>query len=583
MDSVGIQLVSTVAADKLNELRIAYGRRDNPRVPSAAAGPGPGINITGVANFGGAETRTTFLEDYWQVVDNFTWFVGNHSLKAGIDAQFINDERLSGVDGTYVFPTIESYLAARSGANPFGYTRFTQNVGDPTVQYRQSYFSFFVQDDYRVSANFKLLYGLRYDVFNVPDADGSAPFAASQSFRTDKNNLAPRVGFAWSLDDASRTVVRASTGVMYETPLGAFYEDALLENGSPRLLAANVTPSQAGAPAFPGVLSGLPAGVTLPTPSIRTVNPDFDSQWALLTNVQLERALTADMSVALGYVNSTGRDLPVLLNSNVVATGGTLADGRPLFTRTLNASTRFDPRFDLINEVRSTGSSQYNAMTLSLNHRMRNGIQAQASYTLAKGEDDGVIGGRYVVGSTDTAGLSDPSDQSRDYSYTSWNTTHTFIASAVLNPQVTGEGLKAALLKDNQLSIIFQANSGLPYNIRSNRDLNLDGISADRPVGVSRNSGELGRVHNVDLRYSRFFRQLNASRRGEFFHEPKNLFNTCSVRSVNSVVSSDSLVNPTGVIPSGVCAIGDSTSTDCFRVTNAYQQRQMQLGFKFMF
>ena len=55
------------------------------------------------------------------------------------------------------------------------------------------------------------------------------------------DGFAPRVGVAWSLDDASRTVVRASTGIMYEPPLGAFYEDALLESGSPRLLTASVS------------------------------------------------------------------------------------------------------------------------------------------------------------------------------------------------------------------------------------------------------------------------------------------------------------------------------------------------------
>ncbi|MEZ5319677.1 MAG: carboxypeptidase regulatory-like domain-containing protein [Vicinamibacterales bacterium] len=582
MDSVGLQLVSTVADNKLNELRIAYGRRDNPRVPSSVAGPGPAVSISGVANFGGSATRTTFLEDYWQVVNNFTWFVGNHSLKAGIDFQFINDERLDSVQGSYTFPNVASYLAARNGTNPFGYTRFTQNVGDPSVQYSQSYYSFFLQDDYRISPRFKVLYGVRYDLFKVPDGDPNAPYAASQHFRVDKNNLAPRVGIAWSLDDQSRTVVRASTGMMYETPLGAFYEDALLENGSPKLLSANVSPGQVGAPAFPGLLSSLPPGVT-PSNSIRAVDPNFDSQWALLTNVQLEHALSGDASLSVGYVNSTGRNLPVLLNSNVIATGATLADGRPIYASSVNAATRLDPRFNTINLVRSTGTSQYNALTVSLNRRWAGGLQAQASYTLARAEDDGVIGGRYVVGSSDRPGLSDPSDQTRDYSYTSWNTTHTFIASAVINPHVEGTGIGAMLANDNQFSVILQANSGLPFNIRSNRDLNLDGISADRPVGVARNSGTLGRVFNVDLRYSRFFRFLRASQRAEFFLEAKNLFNTASVRGVNSVVATDTLGNPLATIPSGPCEIGATSTSGCFAVTSAYQQRQMQMGFKFIF
>ncbi len=580
MDSVGVQMVSTISSNAINELRVSYGRRDNPRVPSAVAGPGPAVQISGVANFGGSATRTTFLETFLQVVDNFTWYVGNHGLKAGFDVQFINDERLNNVQGTYLFPSVASYLAAKSGAAPFGYTRFTQSVGDPTVEYSQRYVSAFLQDEYRMTSQFKLIYGVRYDLFMVPDADPSAPFAASRQFRTDKNNLAPRVGFAWSVDPESRTVVRASTGVMYETPLGMFYQDAILENGSPKLLTAAVTPTQAGAPSFPGLLNSLPPGVT-PSRSIRTVNPAFDSQWALLTNVQVERALGNDTSLAVAYVNSTGRNLPVLLNSNMIASGASLSDGRPIYSRTVSAATRLDSNFDTINEIRSTGSSQYNAMTVSLNRRMAGGVQAQASYTLAKAQDDGVIGGRYVVGSTDRPGLSDPSNQANDYNRTSWDVRHTFIASAVLMPTVSGTGLAATLLNDNQLSLIFQANSGLPYNIRSNRDLNLDGISSDRPVGVARNSGDLGRVLNFDVRYSRVFRIQGATRL-DFFFEAKNLFNTASVRSVNSVVTTDTLGVPAAAISTGVCPIGQASS-GCFAVTNAYQQRQMQLGFKIAF
>jgi hypothetical protein len=219
---------------------------------------------------------------------------------------------------------------------------------------------------------------------------------------------------------------------------------------------------------------------------------------------------------------------------------------------------------------------------VSLNRRFAHGLQAQASYTLAKALDDGVIGGRYVVGSSDSGAVSDPSNLGRDYSYTSWNTTHTFIASAVINPRVSGDGFGAALANDNQIGVVLQANSGLPFNIRSNLDLNKDGISADRPNSVDRNSGHLGRVFNVDLRYSRFF-DLTGASRVEVFIEAKNLFNTANVSGVNAIVPTDSSGNPLSPIPTDVCSIGASSTSGCFPVTGAYQQRQMQLGFKYTF
>ena len=52
----------------------------------------------------------------------------------------------------------------------------------------------------------KLLFGVRYDLFDVPDARPFAPNPYSQTFTVDKNNFGPRVGFSWALDESSRTV-----------------------------------------------------------------------------------------------------------------------------------------------------------------------------------------------------------------------------------------------------------------------------------------------------------------------------------------------------------------------------------------
>jgi hypothetical protein len=569
MDNFGFQAVSTFGNDKLNELRVAYGKRDNPLVPSAAAGSGPRITVTGVANFGGAPTPVEFVQSYWQIVDNFSLLRGRHSFKLGFDVQLIDDERQVNIRPEYVFPSTAAYLAAKSGVNPMSYTRFSQAIGDPTVAYSQTYFSAFVQDEFRVSPRLKLVYGVRYDRFKVPDADPDAPYAANRDFRVDGNNFGPRVGFSWSLDSASRTVLRASTGMMYESPLGMTYQDALLEGGAPRLLTASVAPTSAGAPAFPGTLSSLPPGV-VPSRSIRAVSADFDTQWAWLSNVQLDRALTSDLAFGVGYVNSTGRNLPTVLNSNVVPLGPTLPDGRPIYSRSVSGATRVDPNFDIVREVRSSGESRYNALTVSLSKRMSHGWQLSAFYTWADAKDDGVIGGRYVIGSSDVEAISDPSDQGRDYGYTSWNVKHTFVLSGVLQPEVQGDGFWRALARNNLLAFIVQANSGLPYNIRAATDLNADGITADRPNGIARQSGELGSYLQFDGRYSRFV-PIGRRVKAELFVEAKNLFNRENTRAVNSVVATDPLGNPTAGIP------------DEFQVTATYEPRQLQLGVRVQF
>jgi hypothetical protein len=336
------------------------------------------------------------------------------------------------------------------------------------------------------------------------------------------------------------------------------------------LLSFASRPGQAGAPAYPTTFSSIPAGVT-PSRSLRTVSADFATQYAWLTEFQVERALTGSLSAGAAYVNATGRNLPLVTSVNGIPTGGTLPDGRPIYPTTLSPATRVDPNFDIIREVQSTGRSQYNALTLSLSQRKTHGMLFNAFYTLSKALDNGVIGGNYVIGSTDASGVSDPANLDRDYGYTSWNQTHTFVGSAVMAPTVAGRGLWSTIANNNQVGVVVQVNSGLPYNIRSNLDLNLDGVTdADRPNFVARNSGTLGTFTTVDLRYSRFV-PISGALRAEVLAEFKNLFNDRNVRAVNSVVTTDALGNPRSPIP------------DEFPVTQTYEPRQFQLGFRLQF
>ena len=57
-----------------------------------------------------------------------------------------------------------------------------------------------MQDDWQVSSQLKLLYGMRYDLFDVPAARPFAPNPYSQDFTIDKNNFGPRAGLSWAVD-----------------------------------------------------------------------------------------------------------------------------------------------------------------------------------------------------------------------------------------------------------------------------------------------------------------------------------------------------------------------------------------------
>lgn len=575
MDSAALQAATTLGTTRLNEFRLQYARRHQFRTIGSAVA-GPAITVSGVAQFGGPRIGDgnsvgfDFTQGIWQAIDNYTWVSGAHAMKAGFDLQFIGDDRVAGENFHYTFPTTAAYLAARSGANPLGYVSLQQTFGRLDLSYDSRFYGFFVQDDWQIGPNIKLLYGLRYDLFDVPQAKAFAANPYSNAFTIDKNNWGPRAGLSWALDSAGTTVLRVSTGKMFEPPLLDFYDNAILFNGDPLRYTVSVAGSAANAPAFPASLASPPPGFTLPRQSITAVDSDFRTQSAWLSNIQLERALGEDVSLAVGYVNSIGRNLPVLMDINLIATGATLADGRPIYSTTVNAATRVDPTFDHINVFQSIGNANYNAFTATLARRLKNGWQAQATYTLARGTDNAPLTGTYVVGSGDDR-VSDPSNLDRDNAVTPFNQTHTLAVSGVLAPQVTGDGLRAALANNNQVGVIVQANSGLPFNYRSNVDLNLDGVTNDRPLFFDRNSGRLGTVFNVDLRYSRFI-PLQRTRLEAFF-EAKNLFNRQNVAGVNRVI----ITNAAGEVPS-------TTNIETSAIANSgYDQRIMQVGVKVSF
>jgi hypothetical protein len=586
MSSTAIQAVTTMGSSRLNELRYQYAMRHQFRTIGTGAA-GPGVTVSGIAQFGGPRQGNTdnnsvgfdFTQRINQLIDNYTWVRGTHAIKGGLDVQWVGDERVQGETFTYTFASIDAYNAAKSGANPYTYNNFQQTFGQMGIDYDSRFYGFFVQDDWQMTPRIKVLYGLRYDVFDVPAMRAYSPNIYNGSeFVIDKNNWGPRAGVSWALDEAGTTVLRASVGKMFEPPLIDFYDNAILNNGDPIRTNVSVAGSTTGAPAFPTSLANVPAGTVIPRQSITAVDPSFRTQQSWLSNVQLERALGEHYSISVGYVNATGSNLPVLVDVNIIPTGATLADGRSIYSTTVNAQTRVDPTFDHVNVFQSIGESDYNAFTTTFTKRMQKGFQAQATYTLARGTDNAPLTGTYVVGSTDDR-LSDPTNINRDKGLTPFNQTHTLAISTVYQPQVTGDGIGAYLANHNQVGVIVQANSGLPFNIRSNRDLNLDGVTNDRPLNIERNTGSLGTVFNVDLRYSRFI-PFATRTRGEVFFEAKNIFNTENIMSVNRVVATDTAGNP-------LVDIGDTTATGTpglpFSGTAGYDQRIIQVGFKVTF
>ena len=575
--STAAQLISTIRPTVLNELRLQYATRAQSRAPGSQAGTGPAINIANVANFGGPVASLTdagfgFTQDVAQINDSLTWLRGDHSFKAGFDIQHIADTRTSTPFQLYTFPTIAAYQAAVNGTNRFGYNTFTQYFGEPNLEFSSNTYGLFVQDDWRVNDSLKVLYGVRYDLYDVPAANASAPFETSRDFVIDKNNFAPRLGVVWTVGEDRRTVVRANTGMMYDQALLASYEQSLINDGTNARAAATFQPATPGAPAFPGVLS---AGAGATPNTLTTVSRDFRVANNWQNNLQIERQLSDRFAAAIGTSYVRGYNLPLITNINAINPIGRLSDGRPIYSTAVNAGTRFDPRYNVINQIESLGESTYKNFTAQLTGRNLKGVQFDFAYTLGKAVDNAPITG--VLSVQGDAGRTNPESLDFDKGPNVLDQRHTFTGSIVARPTIDGgNAITRGIVNGTIIGVAMQFASGVPINLRANPgEINNDGINSDRPSGIPRNSLNLPARYNTDLRLSRQV-VLGGSRRAEVIAEVKNVFNTVQWSSVTGTAIAVNAATglPTGNVP---------TSGDQLIPTGGYEQRQLQFGLRFVF
>ncbi|MDQ3713600.1 MAG: carboxypeptidase regulatory-like domain-containing protein [Acidobacteriota bacterium] len=595
-NSLAIQLASIFTPNVFNEFRYQRANRKSEFLPTTFTPTNtPSVLITGVAAFGPATNTGTIspIQTMNQFQDNLTWTRGDHSMKFGGGLNRIYDYRRNDISALYTFPNIAAYVAANSptatAAQRRGYTSFAQTLGDAEITYNSTFYNLFAQDDWKVTRKLKLNYGLRYDLYDVPEGDSSAPIDAAKNFKVDKNNIAPRLGAVYALRDGERpTVIRGSAGIYYDTVYLVMYENAIQGNGTGRYLSVSRTPTQAGAPLFPNVIA---AGTTLGslgiTQNVEQISPDFKNMYAMHFQAQIEQAITNNLSVTAGYIHSNGRHLPVYSQTNCLPIAGrTLADGRPVYGNLNAAGTaitpcvnRINPLFNNIITVDSGGNSVYDALTLQLNKRFSQGYQFSFNYTLSRARDNAPE--RNLQGVT-AATQSDPSNRDFDWAYGIADQRHTFSGSFVARPSFDVEnGTLRYLLNNNQFGFTAFAGSGETYPINTNFDLNGDGVGNDIPVGYERNGGRVGRTLNVDFRYSRVI-PITERFRIELIAEATNIFN------INSTVTFGGTAYTT---INNIGGTGFNTTTGVYNgpfigptfTPTAQESRQGQFGIKFIF
>ena len=526
--TVQVSNVTTLSSATVNELRFQY---TNSRLDAPANDQtGPAVNISGVANFGTATFSPVGRDiNLVEVVDNVSTQFGNHSLKAGGGFLYnrLNIFFPGAFQGVYNFTSLTNFL---NGV----YNTYQQAFGEPNQFQSNPNFGVFVQDEWRARRDLTFNAGLRYDVQYLPDP-----------IKTDTDNFAPRLGVVYAPGDR-KTVIRASFGLYYDRiPLRAT-SNALQRDGS-KYLVVQLSPTQAGAPVFPNVLSLQPSA--LPTkPNITRIDPNIEVSYSQQANFQIERELPWDTVVSVGYLHLRAKH--VILSRNANAPTASPSAGIPNLGRP-------DPNWGNISRFESSGNSYYDGMVVSLNRRASRWATMRLSYTLSKTIDDA---GNFFFSTVqnnfnirDDRGLSD-NDQ-----------RHRFVLSGTLDAPQHSHRRVTRLLRGFQFGYIFTYGSTLPFNVLLGSDRNFDSNNNDRPIGVGRNTGRGFDFASLDLRVSRRFR-LTERMDLQLLAEGFNVLNRTNFGVPNNTFGGG--INPLPTFG---------------RPTAAFDPRQFQFGMKLQF
>lgn len=538
---LGAQVISSLTPTFLNELRFGWPYRNQRRVGGTTAGTGPFIAIAGAANLGGPNSLGfRFQEKIPNLNDNVTWIRGAHTIKGGYGFQQNLDTQTNPIFTQYNFANIAAYQSALSGANPLAYTTYQASVGTPGAWYHTYFWDAFLQDSWQATPHLLVVGGLRYDKFNAAVPSPTAILASAQKFRTPAGNFAPRLGIAWSPN--TKTVVRINSGLFYEAPPTNMYFQALFADGGSPSYAGSISSATAGAPRFPATAAGsLPRSST----DVWTITPDFKNGYAINSSFQITRQLTQSDALTVGYANTAGRNLLYLRNVNLINPTSFLADGRPVFSTAINASTRLDPRVGNIALQDVGANSSYNALITNFQHRTNSGLTVNASFTWSHTITDAPEAHAF---DQTTLFVSDPTNRKRDRANSLINRPMAFSLTSVYAPsfKLSNKALDY-LANNNQFTLLTIISSGDQQTITSNVVLNNDslgGTAANRPLFTARNTIRTKTVYQFDARYNRTFFKLRERLAPSFFIEANNLFNHPNITSLNTVAT----VNSAGVI-----------------------------------
>ncbi|MCU0255318.1 MAG: TonB-dependent receptor [Vicinamibacterales bacterium] len=551
--NLGVTWTHIFGPATIGELRYGLGWRDtNVTISDGEDTPilrWAGMPVSGpiIGNAGGFPILREQIDH--QLVYNFsTVFGSGHSIKAGTDLRFsaLDDRADNNHRGSWSFQTTcggQTYATSWAAFFDGCVTSFSKGYGANYLENRLRDYNFYLEDNWRVSPNFTLNVGVRYEYVQAPE---EIEDRIDYIYSDDKNNVQPRIGFAWTptfesgfLGKLNGPPGSSSVRGGYGTYHGRIFQSAFSQTGA----AIRSNPPNAASLTFTNSLNisdptnGFVFTPGTPTTRISIWIPDDDLEMPMTHqwNLTVERQMFWDSALRLSYTGTYSNSMLKYLQDNLplspldgpvtvvdhpfnapaagfpdlrgkqitaiaanVQCAGTgffpgvtvnatcpvpvpLADNEISLRVPRTNERRPDPRYTTNFLVSNAAYSWYNGLQAEWNKRMSQGLQFTVNYTWSKAMD--TTSEATFVGTGD----SNQNGPNKDYSkgYSRFHTPHRFtlMGSYRLPWWQDRADLAGLLLGGWQLSGIVRLASGTPFTvINTGVDLNFDGFSESRPV-----------------------------------------------------------------------------------------------------
>jgi hypothetical protein len=509
--------------------------------PDDPKGTAPPIIFTNSFNLGPSPQGPTRLKRAtFEWADNYTWNRGNHIIQFGGDFTRIRQN--------YNFDFFNN------GSFDFTFGDFTGNeLADFVGGFWDNYFQFsnavygirtgsyagYVQDTWKIRPRLTLIYGVRYE-YNVPQSDvhnnilGFFPGKQSTRFPDappdilypgdpgtpnnalvypDRNNFAPRFGFAWDIFGSSKLVMRGGFGIFYDIEDGALN---LQFGGQPPFGAtSNIFPSGFSAPnpvadpygasgfenPFPFASRGLVGTFLSPKiPFAYTTFPHFRTPYSENFNYGFQWQATGDTMIEAVFVGSLGRKLISSVETNFpvpsvemqqLANFGSVnidcarplaacvnGGGTPVTGPNAGPDALPTGATQLLTNT-SSGLSDSYEFQLTADRRLSKRISFRAAYTVSKTID-------LTSGFRSRSGeYTDPLDPRLDRGLADFDTPQRFVLSWIwevpFDAAVHSDGLLKKVARGWQLNGIASFQKGQPTTLFSNSNSSQQNNFLDRP------------------------------------------------------------------------------------------------------